>query len=94
MYTTSAIYHVIPWSPYYRNVVRTLDHSMIFVLIAGDVHTIRIKATQRRMGYTVHCGGVGGWQVLEFCWKSLRRGHHGFSASVSTLRSVGLASYP
>ncbi|MEE8347782.1 MAG: hemolysin III family protein [Dehalococcoidia bacterium] len=35
LYTTSAAYHRITWSPSLRSIVRRLDHSMIFVLIAG-----------------------------------------------------------
>jgi len=35
LYTTSAAYHRINWSPRLRGIVRRLDHSMIFVLIAG-----------------------------------------------------------
>ena len=35
LYTTSAAYHRITWSPRLRGVLRRLDHSMIFVLIAG-----------------------------------------------------------
>ncbi len=35
LYTTSAAYHRITWSPRLRGIVRRLDHSMIFALIAG-----------------------------------------------------------
>ena len=35
LYTTSAVYHRITWSPRLRGIARRLDHSMIFVLIAG-----------------------------------------------------------
>src|SRR3989337_4487572 len=35
LYPTSAAYHRITWSPRLRGVLRRLDHSMIFVLIAG-----------------------------------------------------------
>ena len=50
MYTTSAVYHVIPWSPSYRNVVRTLDHSMIFVLIAGTYTPFALKLLSAAWG--------------------------------------------
>jgi len=35
VYTTSAAYHRVPWSPRFRGLVRRLDHAMIFTLIAG-----------------------------------------------------------
>jgi hemolysin III len=35
LYGTSALYHRLPWSPRGRRWMRRLDHSMIFVLIAG-----------------------------------------------------------
>jgi hemolysin III len=35
LYTTSALYHRITWSPRLRDIFRRLDHAMIFTLIAG-----------------------------------------------------------
>src|SRR3990172_11217870 len=35
LYATSAAYHRITWKPRLRGVMKRLDHSMIFVLIAG-----------------------------------------------------------
>ncbi len=35
LYTLSAIYHIITWSPARRRVLRAIDHANIFVLIAG-----------------------------------------------------------
>jgi hemolysin III len=35
LYGISALYHRLPWSPRSRGWMRRLDHSMIFVLIAG-----------------------------------------------------------
>ena len=35
MFATSATYHIPQWGPAARNVLRRLDHSAIFVLIAG-----------------------------------------------------------
>ena len=50
MYTTSAMYHVIPWSARYRNVMRTVDHSMIFVLIAGTYTPFALKLLSTAWG--------------------------------------------
>lgn len=35
LYTTSASYHLAPWPPRLRRIMMRIDHSMIFVLIAG-----------------------------------------------------------
>ena len=35
LYGTSASYHQIPWGPTPRRIVKRVDHSMIYVLIAG-----------------------------------------------------------
>jgi channel protein, hemolysin III family len=35
LYTLSAVYHIITWSPGKRRVFRAIDHANIFVLIAG-----------------------------------------------------------
>lgn len=42
LYTTSAAYHRITWSPRLRGIVRRLDHSMIFALIAGTYTPISL----------------------------------------------------
>lgn len=35
LYLTSASYHTLPWSARWRGIVKRMDHSMIFALIAG-----------------------------------------------------------
>ena len=35
LYASSASYHLVPWSVRLRRVMKRIDHSMIFVLIAG-----------------------------------------------------------
>lgn len=35
LYTLSAVYHIITWSPAKRRVLRAIDHANIFLLIAG-----------------------------------------------------------
>lgn len=35
MYTTSALYHSIPWSPGWKGRMQRLDHTMIFLVVAG-----------------------------------------------------------
>jgi hemolysin III len=36
LFTTSALYHRVTWTPRARKLMKRLDHSMIFVLIAGS----------------------------------------------------------
>lgn len=36
LYTTSSLYHSVPWNGTWKNRMQRLDHSMIFVLIAGS----------------------------------------------------------
>jgi hemolysin III len=58
LYTVSAVYHIGNWPPRTHRVLRSLDHSNIFVLIAGT--------------YTPLCFNVlGGWirpTVLAAVW--------------------------
>ncbi len=58
LYTTSASYHLIPWSARPRNVMKRVDHSMIFALIAGT--------------YTPFCliilGNAWGITMLSLVW--------------------------
>lgn len=58
LYTTSASYHLAPWPARARRVVMRLDHSMIFILIAGT--------------YTPFClsvvGDAWGIPMLAFVW--------------------------
>ena len=53
MYTTSAIYHVFPWRPHYRRFLRTIDHSMIFVLIAGTYTPFALKLLSSAWGISI-----------------------------------------
>lgn len=36
LYTTSMLYHTVPWSARWRDRMQRIDHSMIFVLVAGS----------------------------------------------------------
>ena len=59
LYTTSAIYHLLPWRGWSRGLMHRLDHAMIFALIAGT--------------YTPFCLivlGYGGWGItmLALVW--------------------------
>ena len=42
LYTTSALYHSIPWREKWEGRMQRLDHSMIFVLVAGTYTPIAV----------------------------------------------------
>jgi hemolysin III len=47
---TSALYHRITWRPQVRRWMRRLDHSMIFVLIAGTYTPVALLALRGSLG--------------------------------------------
>lgn len=44
MYTTSALYHSVPWSARWKDRMRRLDHSGIFLVVAGTYTPIAVIA--------------------------------------------------
>ena len=58
LYTTSSLYHGIPWSAVWKGRMQRLDHSMILVLIAGTYTPITIVALD----------GWLQWLVLGIAW--------------------------
>jgi hemolysin III len=70
LFTTSALYHRVTWTPGARRVMKRLDHSMIFVLIAGSYTGFTASALQghdRRVVLTVVWAGAAlgvGFRVL------------------------------
>lgn len=46
MYTTSSLYHSIPWSPEWKQKMQRLDHSMIFLVVAGTFTPIAIASLE------------------------------------------------
>ena len=68
---TSALYHRVNWSAVARRRMRRLDHSMIFVLIAGTVTPIALLAVEGTLGvvllsivWGVALGGI----VMKLLW--------------------------
>lgn len=45
LYTTSSLYHSIPWSERWRGRMQRTDHSMIFVLIAATYTPVTVLTT-------------------------------------------------
>lgn len=52
LYGTSALYHRVAWSPARLRLMQRLDHSMIFVLIAGTYTPITLLALRPAWGIT------------------------------------------
>lgn len=66
LYTTSSLYHSIPWSEPWRKRMQRLDHAMIFVLISATFTPIGaivfdgwMRATILGIAWTIALTGVG-----------------------------------
>lgn len=46
MYTTSSLYHSIPWSENWKRRMQRLDHTMIFFVVAGTFTPIAVASLQ------------------------------------------------
>ncbi len=68
---TSALYHRVTWRPAARRWMRRLDHSMIFVLIAGTYTPVALLALHGTLSTTilivVWAGAIGG-VIFKLCW--------------------------
>ena len=68
---TSALYHRVTWRPKARRWMRRLDHSMIFVLIAGTYTPVALLALRGALASTilivVWAGALGG-VVFKLAW--------------------------
>ncbi len=76
LYTTSATYHRILWGPRMRSVMRRLDHSMIFVLIAGTYTPFCLLVLNTAWGISllsVVWGVAGAGIALKMAWPSAPR---------------------
>jgi hemolysin III len=68
---TSALYHRVTWRPRARRWMRRLDHSMIFVLIAGTYTPVALLALKGALASTIlivlWVGALGG-VVFKLAW--------------------------
>ena len=68
---TSALYHRVTWRPSARHWMKRLDHSMIFVLIAGTYTPVALLALHGSLASTilivVWAGALGG-VVFKLVW--------------------------
>jgi hemolysin III len=77
MFTVSAIYHRVNWKTLKARIwMKRLDHSMIFVLIAGTYTPFALLAMPHDQGtvvlYIVWGGAVAG-VLLKLCWPTAPR---------------------
>jgi hemolysin III len=68
---TSALYHRVTWRPNARRWMRRLDHSMIFVLIAGTYTPVALLALKGSLASTIlivlWTGALGG-VIFKLLW--------------------------
>jgi hemolysin III len=71
LFGTSALYHRVTWRPAARRWMRRLDHSMIFVLIAGTYTPVALLALKGSLATTIlivlWAGALGG-MVFKLVW--------------------------
>jgi hemolysin III len=68
---TSALYHRVTWRPDVRRWMRRLDHSMIFVLIAGTYTPVAVLALSGPLAKAVLIavwGGAGAGIAFKLLW--------------------------
>jgi hemolysin III len=76
LFGTSALYHRLDWSPSAHRLMKRLDHSMIFVFIAGTYTPIAVLSLPRNSAIAVliavWTGALFG-VVLQTAWRSAPR---------------------
>ncbi len=70
MYTTSSLYHSIPWSGVWKLRMQRLDHSMIFLVVAGTFTPVAI-ASLEGTNLAIALGSVWGLATLGIVLKTL-----------------------
>jgi hemolysin III len=96
---TSALYHRVTWRPEARRWMRRLDHSMIFVLIAGTYTPVALLALKGSLGRVIlivlWVGALGGI-VFKLLWIDAGRSRIGkwlFAAVYVVLGMVSAAVF-
>ena len=86
LYLASCLYHCVNTSPHGRLFLRNLDHSMIFVLIAGTYTPVCLSVLGGALGWTLF-GVIWGLAalgvVVTLCWLNAPR-------TLTTLFYVGM----
>lgn len=99
LYTASALYHLIPAKPNAEKVLRNIDHSMIYLLIAGTYTPICLVALRGWIGWTIFgivwflaAAGIGISFIPSFLSRVPRWIYTGFYLLMGWLSA--LAAYP
>jgi hemolysin III len=80
LFGVSALYHRVTWTTAARRRMHRLDHSMIFLLIAGTytpVGLLVLQGTLATVVLAVVWGGALAGIVLELAWRGRRDGSAG-----------------
>ncbi|CAN5857248.1 hemolysin III family protein [soil metagenome] len=70
MYTTSSLYHSIPWSGVWKLRMQRLDHSMIFLVVAGTFTPVAV-ASLEGTNLAIALGTVWGLAALGIVLKTV-----------------------
>ncbi len=71
LFGTSALYHRLNWSPKARRRMRRLDHSMIFMMIAGTytpISVLALSGTVSIVFLSIIWGGAAAGIVMKLVW--------------------------
>jgi hemolysin III len=92
---TSALYHRVTWRPRARRWMRRLDHSMIFVLIAGTYTPVALLALKGSLASTVlivlWAGALGG-VIFKLLWIDAGRSQIGKWLFAAVYVALGLVT--
>jgi hemolysin III len=84
LYTVSSLYHSVPWRRVWKHRMQRLDHSMIYVLVAGTYTPICVIVLNGKLGWTVLCIAWG-IALLGIAQKAfLPKLTNGFSIALQT----------
>jgi hemolysin III len=76
LFGVSALYHRVTWAPQARRRMRRLDHSMIFLLIAGTYTPVALLVLEHTLATVVLAvvwAGAAAGIVLELAWAGAPR---------------------
>jgi len=84
LYSASMIYHIIPVSSKWKKIFQKIDHSMIFVLIAGSYTPLCLICLRGPLGWSLF-GIVWALAVVGIIWKSRYIKMKGWIGAMSTV---------
>ena len=92
LYATSVLYHTVPWRPDWKRRMQRLDHSMIYVLVAGTFTPLAVVVLPIGLAWAT-LGAVWGIAALGIAQKLwLPHFSNGLSITLQTVQGwLGLA---